>query len=196
MKEEQHFFDEMAAKWDEIRNADPAKISRLVGMIGLRLGGRVLDVGCGTGILVPYVKEIVGDAGLITGVDFSANMIALAGQKHKDGPGIRFIAADIMVFQPDDDFDKIICFNFFPHVEEKPAFLARMQELLAAGGCLVIMHDMSRDEVNAIHAGAVAVQNDRLPEGERVAQLLTAAGFRIVDVIDDSEMYFVRGFKD
>ena len=122
-------------------------------------------------------------------------MIALAAEKNKDEPGVRFVAADIMEFQPDTSFDRIICLNFFPHVADKPAFLAKMTGMLAAGGCLVIMHDISRDCVNGIHADAAAVKNDRLPRGERTAEMFAAAGMRVGDVIDSEELYFVQGFK-
>ncbi|MDR3560775.1 MAG: class I SAM-dependent methyltransferase [Negativicutes bacterium] len=195
MSREQEYFDRLATDWDDLRVADPEKIRRLMSRTGLRPGDRVLDAGCGTGILVPYIRKAVGGAGQITAVDFSASMIALAAAKYKDEPGVRFLTADIMDFQPDTGFDAIICFNFFPHVADKPAFLARMRGMLAAGGGLVIMHDISRDSVNGVHAGADAVKDDRLPPGEGTAGMLAAAGFRVGEVVDNDELYFVKGCK-
>jgi demethylmenaquinone methyltransferase/2-methoxy-6-polyprenyl-1,4-benzoquinol methylase len=192
---ERQFFDQIAERWDDLRSAAPPLIAALVAMVGLREGDRVLDVGCGTGVLVPYVKKAVGAAGAVTAVDFAANMIARAAQKHKDLAGVDFVAADIMDYQAESLFDKIICFNFFPHASDKPAFLLKMAGLLSTGGAFVIMHDLPRATVNSIHGGCDAVKDDRLPAGARTAELLTQAGLSVTDVIDNDELYFVKAVR-
>jgi SAM-dependent methyltransferase len=47
-------------------------------------GGRVLDVACGTGIVVRAVLPVVGPNGRVTGVDFSPAMLAVARTKVPD----------------------------------------------------------------------------------------------------------------
>jgi demethylmenaquinone methyltransferase/2-methoxy-6-polyprenyl-1,4-benzoquinol methylase len=192
---ERQFFDMIAERWDDLRSVIPPIIEGLVSMGGLKEGDRVLDAGCGTGVLVPYVKKAIGAAGTITAVDFAANMIALAAEKHKDLAGVEFIAADIMDYRAESPFDKIICFNFFPHVKDKPAFLLKMAGMLAEDGVFVIMHDIPRAKVNSIHGGCDAVRHDRLPEGAKTAELLTQAGLYVTDVIDDDEIYFVKAVR-
>jgi len=44
-------------------------------------GQHVLDVGCGTGLSLELLHQAVGDTGLVSGVDQSPQMIALARQK-------------------------------------------------------------------------------------------------------------------
>lgn len=195
MNKEQQFFDQLAERWDELRIANPSKIRKLVNLAGIREGDRVLDIGCGTGILVPFVKEVIGASGRITAVDFSVNMIAKAKEKYKRTKGVLFLAGDIMDFHYDKPFDKIFCFNFFPHVSDKQAFLIKVRGMLVDEGSLVIMHDISRDIVNGIHAGSDAVKNDRLPPGEKVAELLENLSYLVMDVIDNDEMYFIRACK-
>jgi len=185
---ERQFFNTIAERWDDLRSVIPRIIEGLVSMAGLREGDRVLDVGCGTGVLVPYVKKAIGDAGVITAVDFAANMIARAAEKHKDLAGVEFIAADIMHYRVKSRFDKIFCFNFFPHVKDKPAFLLKMGEMLAEGG-------VPRVKVNSIHGGCDAVKHDRLPAGAKTAKLLTEAGLYVTDVIDNDEIYFVKAVR-
>ena len=97
-----------------------------------------------------------------------------------------------MDLDTDDSFDKIICFNFFPHAADKPAFLVKMRNLLASNGVLVIMHDISRDTVNGIHKGCDVVKNDRLPEGKKTAKLLEDWGYMVTTIIDNDEMYFIK----
>lgn len=192
MSKEQHFFNNIAEKWDDMRGVDPAKIENLVAKIGLRSGDCVLDTGCGTGVLVPFVKQVIGDTGSVTAVDFAEKMIALAAEKHKDLAGVSFVASDIMKFASEQPFDKIICFNFYPHISDKPQFLHNMRNMLTGDGCLVIMHDISRDKVNAVHGTSETVKNDRLPVAAETVAVLEEAGYRVTDIIDSDEMYFIR----
>jgi ubiquinone/menaquinone biosynthesis C-methylase UbiE len=46
--------------------------------LGLNPGDRVLEIGCGTGRNLPYLREAVGPEGRIYGVDLSAGMLAKA----------------------------------------------------------------------------------------------------------------------
>ena len=192
MDNEQLFFDQLAPQWDDIRLLDPAKIEHLVSMIGFCQGDRILDTGCGTGVLIPFAREVIGNTGHITAVDFSPKMIEQAVHKHKGITGIDFVACDIMDYMSESRFDKIICFNFFPHVADKQAFLKKMGDMLVAEGVLVIMHDISRDTVNGIHKGSDAVKNDRLPEGEKTAGILVSLGYKVEDIIDNDELYFIK----
>ena len=57
------FFDRVAEKWDETVQQNPDKLKAIFGYIGLEAGQRVLDVGTGTGILIPYIHRAVGAEG-------------------------------------------------------------------------------------------------------------------------------------
>ncbi len=47
-------------------------------VLGLRHGDRVLDTGCGTGLGLSYLRELVGDQGHVTGVDVTPAMLDIA----------------------------------------------------------------------------------------------------------------------
>ncbi len=49
-----------------------------IGLLGLRPGDRVLDLGCGTGLNFPLLDSAIGPTGTIVGVDLSASMLARA----------------------------------------------------------------------------------------------------------------------
>lgn len=189
------YFNGLAERWDDIRAADGGKIAGLVGLAGLRAGAAVLDAGCGTGVLIPYLRAAVGETGRITAVDYAANMIARAQEKFGGYENVSLVTGDIRTFAPEACFDAVFCFNFFPHVADKPAFVAKVRGMLREGGALIIMHDMSRRAVNAIHKGNDVVHGDRLPAGEAVAAMQAVAGYEVRLVIDDEERYFIKAVK-
>jgi len=191
------FFDKIAGQWDSTRSIDAKKIAELVELVGLDPGFKVLDAGSGTGVLLPFIKKAVDSAGKITAVDFSANMLAKAEEKYGSLGGISFAVADIMKFVPEEGvFDAVLCFNFFPHIKDKQGFMTHMRSLLREGGLLVIMHDISRQQVNAIHQDSEVVKNDRLAPGETVSEWLTTAGYQVTQIIDAEDRYFIKAVKN
>jgi ubiquinone/menaquinone biosynthesis C-methylase UbiE len=52
--------------------------ARLIATANPQPGERVLDLACGTGIVARCVSPIVGPAGTVSGLDFSADMLAVA----------------------------------------------------------------------------------------------------------------------
>lgn len=51
---------------------------RLIELADPKPGERVLDVGCGTGIVARNVAELLGSKGTVTGIDVNPNMLAVA----------------------------------------------------------------------------------------------------------------------
>jgi 2-polyprenyl-3-methyl-5-hydroxy-6-metoxy-1,4-benzoquinol methylase len=98
-------------------------------------GKIVLDVGCGTGMLV---REIAAKgAARVTGLDYADPAI----QKAKSTPypdNVEFVTADIMNWDPQVRFDVIVTLGTMEHLDEPVQFLKRMTEFLADDGTIVI----------------------------------------------------------
>ena len=78
-KEVIEFFDRLASDWDAglIRNEEI--INTILDNAGVTAGKDVLDVACGTGVLIPdYLKRKVRS---VTGVDISPKMAEIAKEK-------------------------------------------------------------------------------------------------------------------
>jgi demethylmenaquinone methyltransferase/2-methoxy-6-polyprenyl-1,4-benzoquinol methylase len=195
LRQERRFFNDIADKWDDMRSLDDEKLRLLINMADINEGEIVLDVGCGTGVLTPFLKEKLGDAGQITAIDFAPNMIERAVLKNKHFTGINYVTGDINDYEPPNSFDKIMCLNFFPHVSDKPAFIQKMKKILHRGGGLIIMHDLSRKAVNSIHATAGTVRHDVLPDADSVSKMLTAAGYSIAKVLENDALYFLKALR-
>jgi len=114
----------------------------IVDLLHLDPAHRVLDLGCGTGVLTRMVGDRLDPArgGEAVGIDAAARMIELA-RKRRAGPTTRFeVAAAESVPFADASFDAVISSLFFHHVdlELKRAALAESFRVLRPGGRLVI----------------------------------------------------------
>lgn len=197
MNKDKNFFDSCAANWDKIRETNPAKLNLLVGMINLKPCDTVLDVGTGTGVLIPYLLQAIGSKGNITAVDFSKKMLEQAAAKYQHIKNITFLADDILELKlKPESFDAITCLNFYPHLHNrKKEFLLKMLPLLRKGGSITIFHDISRAQVNSIHAENQQVKEHKLPPASDVGLLLQHCGCELVQAYEDDTLYFVQGRK-
>ena len=69
---------------------------RGIGMLGLRPGDTVVDLGCGTGVNLPHLADAVSPGGRVVGVDLSPGMLARARERVRD-------RTDVMVDLVEDD---------------------------------------------------------------------------------------------
>ena len=197
MNKDVDFFNTCADNWDKIRNTNPQVLEKLMDLAQLPAGANVLDVGSGTGVLLPYLHAAVGAQGKITAVDFSEKMLAKAQEKFAALGNIEFCVGDVLELKfPPSTYDAVICLNFFPHLHtRKEEFIGKMQGVLKTGGCLIIMHDISRAKVNSIHRDSEVVTEHRLPEAKLVGEMLSSCGYQNIHAYEDDVMYFVKGYK-
>ncbi len=191
------FFNTCADTWDNIRNTNPQVLERLMELANIPVGSTVLDVGSGTGVLLPYLHAAVGAGGEITAVDFSKKMLAKAQEKFANLGNIKFCVGDILEMElPTENYDVVICLNFFPHLHtRKEEFIRKIKSSLKIGGSLIIMHDISRETVNNIHRESEVVTEHRLPEAKVVGEMFSACGYGKVSTYEDDTLYFVKGSK-
>ena len=98
-------------------------------------GKTVLDVGCGTGMLVRGIAA--KGATRVIGLDYADPAIKEArGIPHPDN--IEFVTADIMSWTPPIRFDVIVTLGTMEHLDEPARFLRRMSEFLTDEGNIII----------------------------------------------------------
>ena len=197
MNKDIEFFNTCADNWDNIRQTNPAILEKLMNLADIPAGAAVLDVGSGTGVLIPYLHAKVRACGKITAVDFSENMLAKAQEKFCNLNNLNFLVGDILeMYLPQNFYDVVICLNFFPHLHtRKEEFLRKMNCTLKNDGSLIVMHDISRETVNNIHRESEVVAEHRLPEAKVVGEMFQACGYQNIHAYEDDTMYFVKGCK-
>ncbi|MCB2145901.1 MAG: methyltransferase domain-containing protein [Deltaproteobacteria bacterium] len=114
----------------------------LLALLKLTGSDRVLDLGCGTGVLTRMIGDRLDAAagGESVGIDAAAKMIAVARKKRaSDHCRFEVMAAENLAFE-DAVFDAVVSSLFFHHVQMdlKEKALAEAFRVLKPGGRLVI----------------------------------------------------------
>ena len=111
----------------------------LIGAAALRLGERVLDVGCGTGVVARLAAEEVGSGGTVAGLDPTPGMLAVAASAVPSGLEIEWhqASAESMPL-PDGSFDVVLCQMAFQFVPDRARALREMRRVLVDGGRIAL----------------------------------------------------------
>lgn len=179
------FFDRAASSWDDEMIKDDLIIKTILDNANVKEGDTVLDVACGTGVMIPYYLERSANP---TGIDLSKKMVEIANDKFKD---IEFIWGDVEELN-DRKFDRVVVYNAFPHFIDPEALVKHLATLLNKDGTLTIAHGMSRERINHHHEGVASSISNGLMEASELAKIMS----KYLDVyvsIDDDRMYQVSG---
>lgn len=198
------FFDRLAPQWDAGMVRNEAVIDTILDNAGVCSGKEVLDVACGTGVLIPdYCKRNVKS---VTAIDISPKMTEIAKNKFEAGGNIKntesngtskidIICGDVETYEFERLFDCIVIYNAFPHFPDPGRLIKNLSGKLKPGGILTVAHGMSREKINAHHSGSAMHVSNGLMSSEELASIFSEA-LKVITVISDDMMYQVTGQKD
>lgn len=186
------FFDGCAEHWDERTVLDEAVVESILDNAKIGEGQDILDVACGTGVLMPYY--INRKVASVLGVDISPEMAKKAEEKFGDDKRIKIVCADVKELSFKRKFDRIMIFNAFPHFPEPEELIRLLSLQLKEGGVLSVAHSESREKIDAHHKGAASKVSLGLMEAEEL-QSIFARYLSVESVISDDRMYLVSGIK-
>jgi SAM-dependent methyltransferase len=137
--------------WDYMRGLpEIGRYSVIIGYLRhFALNGRVLDLGCGEGILTEQLGP--HSYGALVGVDISGTAIATASSR--GFPKAVFVQADINQYEPDGLFDAVVLNEVIYYTPEPLPVLHRVVRALKPGGVLIIsmyVNDRTRNNWAAI----------------------------------------------
>lgn len=188
------FFNRLAADWDEHIVRNEAVLTEILNNAEIRDGVRVLDVGCGTGVLIPdYLARNVAK---VTALDLSDRMIACARAKFSD-PRVEFRCADIIDFQPDSSgalYDRCVIYNTYPHFANPFAVFRAAARSLETGGLVTVAHGASQATINAHHQGSATHVSVGLADPAEILQLM-APWFEPVTAVSNDRYFQVVARK-
>lgn len=195
----QSYFDSLADGWDEMYDTERVLPLLRQGLEALGVGPaeRILDLGCGTGILLGTLLERLGPEGRVEAVDLSPRMVARASDKFPDERVLFHVADAVEPPVLDAAFDRVICFSAWPHFRAPDRVIAAIRRVLAPGGRAHVWHVDSRSVIDHIHRHAgEAVRHDLLEPAGVLAERFERQGLRVTEQQDDEHGYLVSVVKE
>ena len=195
-------FDRIAPVYDAMNRLMTAGLDRSWRRLAVEAvvqpGDRVLDACCGTGDLALAAER---EGGIVTGLDFSAEMLARARRKES---AVTWVEGDALALPfPDGDFDVVTVGFGIRNVADLEAGLRELRRVLHPGGRLAVLEITQprgalRPFFQLWFDGVVPLLGKVLPGGQayaylpasvrrfpdagRLAGLITVAGFGEVRV--------------
>ena len=194
-------FDAQAERFEQAKvSRDAASLQRLLALAGLPPGARVLDAGCGPGLVAEAF--LLGGCEVL-GVDLSGEMVRRARERcARFGGRARFEQGSVFELEG-GPFDASVSRNVLHHLESPGDFVARQAALVRPGGVVVAL-DLSGDPDEARDGWAQAIERDRdrthtrsLSPGEML-DLFASAGLEGLslseeEILLDFDEWFDRG---
>lgn len=108
-------------RWASISQGPFASTSKLVHLLNINKGDKVLDLACGTGVVTKKIKQKVGSSGYVVGGDTSVTAIKIAKKWNGHQSNLGFVNIDAENFNFSKPFDIITCqyaLFFFPNAQK------------------------------------------------------------------------------
>jgi 2-polyprenyl-6-hydroxyphenyl methylase/3-demethylubiquinone-9 3-methyltransferase len=191
-------FGALASRWWDangpqrpLHELNPVRLSYVCGFQPLS-GRRVLDVGCGGGLLT---EAMAAEGAQVTGIDLSEQLIDIA-RLHLLESGLkaeyRVISAEAMAAEQPAGFDAVTCMEMLEHVPDPQAIVQACFDLLKPGGRLFLSTINRTPAAFALAVVGAEYVARLLPKGthdyrsfikpSELAAALRQSGFQLEDV--------------
>jgi ubiquinone/menaquinone biosynthesis C-methylase UbiE len=155
----------------------PIIYAPFVEKLGLEGNERVLEFGCGNGVLMTYLAKSLGKGGSATGVDTSSYMTDRARKRLAPFSNAEILRGDIRTLElRPGSFDLVIFIHVLHDIapEKRQGIMDALSRLLVPGGRLCLMepvspsHGMPVEEIRSLAESAGLSVTEIAPMGRRV----------------------------
>ncbi len=169
----------------------PERLERIVASAGIPAGASVLDVGSGTGIMVPLIRAC--RPARIFACDLSDAMLERLRENH---PDVETLLGDVRNLElPTGSLDAVLVNACYPNIADKATALSNIRRMTKPGGRLAISHPLGRAFVGVLRKNSPFPLDD-FPERAGAEALLRAFGFGLTSFVDEPELYILVGQRD
>ncbi len=132
-----HRFWDPQGEFRPLHHLNPVRVDYVAARVPLS-GARVLDVGCGGGLLA---EALARRGAKVQAIDLSPAMITTA-RLHAAESGLaidyRVQDAALLAQQSPHEFDVVCCMEMLEHLPDPQAFLGTLAQLVAPGGAVFV----------------------------------------------------------
>jgi SAM-dependent methyltransferase len=169
----------------------PERLEKIVASGGIVKGITVLDVGSGTGIMVPLIRK--HEPAHIYACDLSEVMLE---RLRKNYPYAQTILGDVRDLElPDGSLDVVFINACYPNIVDKATAFSNIGRMIKPGGRLVISHPLGKSFIDVIREGTPFPLDD-FPERADAETLLRPFGFGVRRFVDDPKLYILVAEKE
>jgi 2-polyprenyl-6-hydroxyphenyl methylase / 3-demethylubiquinone-9 3-methyltransferase len=151
-------FSALAHRWWDpnsefkpLHDINPLRLAWIERLAGGLTGKRIVDVGCGGGILAEAMAQ---RGGIVTGIDLSEKALGVA-RLHQLESGVdvdyRLVAAEALAQASPATFDVVTCLELLEHVPDPASTVAACAHLARPGG-LVVFSTINRSPKSYLYA--------------------------------------------
>ena len=176
------FFGSRAATWDERFPDDGPKFAGAVDALGLAPGATAVDVGCGTGRALPFLRAAVGPSGTAIGLDLTPEMCTAAATH---APVVLADAASLPLRS--GRCDGLLAAGLLHHLADPHAGLAELARVCRPGATLVLFHPIGRAALAARRGHDL--RDDDVRDPRNLPAALAATGWKLVSLDDGDDRY-------
>lgn len=184
-------YEELAPYYDQIYHRkdygkEALKIRALIRRYQLSTGKDLLDVACGTGKHLSYLRRDFD----CMGIDASEQMLAIA---RKSVPGVRFSIGDMVGFDAGKEFDVILCLfssiGYLKTAGEVRKTLLNFARHLKKGGVLIIEPWLRKSEWRDGSVSAQSYDSDSV----KIARVSFVWAKGALSILDEHYLIGVKG---
>ncbi|NNL84209.1 MAG: methyltransferase domain-containing protein [Myxococcales bacterium] len=182
------------ARYDELFRLDPERAEKLLAPLELAPGLRVLDFGCGPGHVAAQIARLIGESGVVYGVDINADFVAraraVAAEYGYENRVTIHHASEERIPLNDRSVDRAFVKNVLEYVPDIDHTLGELARVLDVGGQLtavdsdwgfVVVEPLSPAEVHELFLAAAPAFREPYV-GRRLAGAFGRAGLSEVEV--------------